>query len=191
MYWKEHVRYIISILIALALLVFVLILMFGGGSSKTPANNKPDMTQYIGTDAVMQLTADGPIVSEEKHQAVRISVSSSQVTYERLQGYEGAVAASQTYPSNSQAYESFVRALSILGYDKGNDNPKLADEKGYCPTGVRYIFAIQEGTDQKQRYWRGSCGSGTFQGTYPQIVSLFRAQVPNMSDLMRDVTFGF
>lgn len=194
MFWREHARYIVSILIAIALAVFVFVLIFksiGGNPNATPANDNVDMTQYIDTNAVMEFTAQGPIVADQDFRAVKIKVDNNYVSANVLKGYNYKTIDSKSFPNNQQAFEVFVRALSIMGYDNGDANPKLANEKGYCPTGVRYIFAITRGGETEQRYWRGSCGVGSFKGTYQPIVNLFKNQVPDFGQFTGSVGFGF
>lgn len=193
MFWKEHARYIVGFLIAIAMAILVFSLIFkaiGGNDSGSDTTDQTQLVDYVDTDAVMTMTALGPIVSQQNYQAVRISVDTLQVKIEVMSGYEGTVTSSQVYNSNNAAFNEFVRALSNAGFDKGNDDPRLEDEAGYCPTGVRYVFSITEDGQTKQRFWTGTCTKGTFEGNRPQTVDLFQAQVPDYSTQVRGVRFG-
>jgi hypothetical protein len=80
-----------------------------------------------------------------------------------------------------------LRALDLLGYTEGNDASELADERGYCPAGRRYIYAIADGSDILQRYWSTSCGEGTFAGRTKGVRALFQAQIPDYREFIRGV----
>jgi hypothetical protein len=108
-----------------------------------------------------------------------VTVGRDANTIEVIQGYEGQVIKAKTYPNNSEAYANFLRALQLLGYTRGVDDPKLSDERGYCPSGNRYVYEIISGAADVQRYWIGTCGVGTFKGNSQSIRSLFRKQIPD------------
>ncbi len=42
------------------------------------------------------------------------------------------------------AYGAFLQSLAHAGFDKGDKDPALKDERGYCPLGNRYIYEIVE-----------------------------------------------
>lgn len=189
---RDHLRYIITIVIAIVLAVVVFIMIFRSINSQDTTleqNNKPAMTQYINEDSSMVFTAQGPIIANETFQSVRISVSKALVAIEVRDTYENQVISSNTYTNNEAAYDEFVRALSIMNFDRGDDSEKVADERGFCPTGARYIFEIESNGEQKQRYWRGSCNVGSFKGQTERIRALFRAQIPDYNVQVRGVKF--
>ncbi|MGB4759434.1 MAG: hypothetical protein WBP26_05260 [Candidatus Saccharimonadales bacterium] len=193
MFWKEHARYIVGFLIAIAMAILVFSLIFkaiGGNDSGDKTEDQVQLVDYIETDAVMSMTALGPIVAEQNYQAVRISVDTLQAKIEVMSGFEGNVVSSQVYSSNNAAFNEFVRALAGTGFDRGIDDPRLEDEAGQCPTGVRYIFSVTEDGQTKQRYWTGTCTKGTFEGNRPQTVDLFQAQIPDYGTQVRGVRFG-
>lgn len=185
-------RYIIGFLIGLGLIVLTFILIvriFGGGDDET--RPRPiDLSSYATTDTVVRLTQDGPIVADKQHQQVRITIGRDQVLFERLQGYQGEVVSTQTYPNNPDAYAQFLHALENAGFTRGDLNaPK--DERGYCPTGRRYIYqAVGDGED-KLRWWSTSCGSneGNFEGQASNVRRLFINQVPEYRQLARGTVF--
>lgn len=185
-------RYIIGLLIGIGLIVLTFILVvriFSGSPKVTP---KPiDLNSYSTTDTVMRLTLDGPIVSDQLHQQVRITVSRDQVLFESFKGYQGDVVATKSYDNNPDAYAQFLHALSVTGYTKGD--PKAAkDERGYCPSGVRYVYeAIGDG-ENILRWWSTSCGGslGNFRGRPSDIRRLFTRQVPDYDVLTRRTVFN-
>ena len=182
-------RYFMGFLIAIGLIVLIFVIILKGGSHNS-GQPQIDLNSYATTSATAQLTLDGPITSDKTHQSYQISVGRDQVTFQLMQGYEGKVVSSKTYDSNANAFGVFLRALSLAGFTKGNNDPKLTDERGYCATGDRYIFELTQGADTIERYWATSCGSqGTYKGNVLQTLSLFQKQVPDYNNLTGNFIF--
>lgn len=185
-------RYIIGFLIGLGLIVLTFILIvriFSGGGEEGP--RPVDLTSYSTTDTVMRLTMDGPIVSDQQHQQVRITVGRDQVLFERFQGYQGDVVATKNYPNNPDAYAQFLHALEVAGYTQG-DTEAPKDERGFCPTGKRYVYeAIGDG-ENIVRWWSTSCSGnqGNFDGRANDVRRLFIRQVPDYNELTRRTVFN-
>jgi len=171
-------RYFIGLLasIGLIILVFILVLRGFGGNSTTTSENP--LTDYANTDALVRLTVDGRIVSEQEHRAYQITVGRSEVRVETLKGYEYETIETRTYTNNQESYYSFLRALDLAGYTKGAEDGENTDERGVCADGQRHIYEILSGTSEVQRYWTTSCGGGTFKGEAPIVRQLFEKQVP-------------
>ncbi len=187
-------RYIVGFLIGIGLIVltFVLIIrIFSGGGDGEQTPRSVDLTGYSTTDTVMRLTMDGPVVADTQHQQVRITVGRDLVLYERFQGYQGDVIEAKNYPNNTEAYSQFLHALNQAGYTRGNPAaPK--DERGFCPTGQRYVYeAIGQG-ENILRWWGTSCSGnqGNFQGRGFEIRSLFKRQIPDYMELTRRTIFN-
>lgn len=185
-------RYIVGFLIGIGLLVLTVILVIrifsGGGAEDAP---RPiDLNSYSTTDTVVRLTLDGPVVANQQHEQLRITVGRDAVLYERFQGYQGDIVDTRSYPNNQDAYAEFLRALDVAEFEKGNaDGPK--DERGFCPTGQRYIYeAIGEG-ENLVRWWNTSCGgnTGNFVGRGSVVRNLFKKQVPDYNELTRRSIF--
>lgn len=173
-------KYFFGFLASIGLIVFVFILIirgFSGGGSKK--NVPAPLTDYTNTSVQMQYTIDGVINADQEHQALRITVDQNEAKIEVLRGYTPAIADTKTYPSNSDAYGAFLRALDVAGYTKGNSDSSKKDERGYCPNGFRYSFDIIDGSSTKQHYWTTSCGGGTSKGNSNVIRSLFQQQIPD------------
>src|SRR4030081_3827701 len=97
-------RYFAGFLVAIGLLVVVFILVLKGFShsgSKTP---QVTLSNYASTDAVMQLTIDGPLTADEQHQGLRIIVGQNNNTIQTYRGYQNDVTSTKSYPSNEAAY---------------------------------------------------------------------------------------
>ncbi len=180
-------KFIIGFLVTVGLLIFVFILIFRGGGSDAPAIETKRLIDYSNTSVVMQMTTDGPVIADQNHKQIRMTVGSTESTLELFQGYQGNLIRSRSYPNNSAAYANFLAALQTSGYDQGNADKKFADERGYCPTGNRYIMGIKDGERDIQRFWSTSCGGpATFKGKPTIVEDLFRRQFPDYDRLVFD-----
>lgn len=165
--------------IGLVILVFVLVLRGFGGKHGVARN---PLTDYANSDAIVRITVDGPIVSDQQHQAYRITVGRSEMRIETLQGYQYDPIDTKTYQNTQEGYANFLRALDIAGFTKGTKDPdsQAQDERGVCAFGDRYIFEIINGTSQVERYWSTTCGGqGTFKGNTVTAKRLFDKQIPS------------
>lgn len=181
-------RYFMAFFAALLLLFLLIFLLFhGGGKPRSPIGKT--LYSYSATDAEVRLTIDGPINADQDHRQARITVSSSDVTFDRIQGYDGNVINTKSYANTDNAYAVFLLALAHAGFTNGNNDPQLSDERGYCPLGDRYIFELIQDNKDLERYWATNCGSPkTYLGSLSLTLSLFEAQVPNYSALNQDLT---
>lgn len=182
-------RYFTAFLVAIGLIVLVLVIII---KSLTGPPSKPpiDLNSYANTSATAQLTIDGPINADQTHQQVQIMVGNTGNQFQILQGYQVTVTTNKSFESNETAYAVFLHALNLAGFTEGNPDPKLSDERGYCPDGDRYIFELTEGADTIERFWATSCGGqGTYGGNTALTLDLFEKQVPNYDDLVGNVIF--
>lgn len=184
-------RYFLGFLgvVALVILVFVLIVRSFSHHESAP-KNQTVLSDYTNTSTVMRFTIEGPVTAEQTHNEVRITVGRDANTIEVIQGYENHVVNAKTYPNNAEAYGTFLHALQLLNYTKGDSNPKLADERGYCPNGSKYVYEIISGASDVQRFWIGTCGVGTFRGASPTIRGLFTRQIPDYDKFVNNLNFG-
>jgi hypothetical protein len=179
-------RYFLGFLAAIGLVVLVFILILRGLSGPRQSNVQTLLTDYSKTQTVMRMTIDGPVNADQNHRQVRVTVGRDENMVETITGYQGEVLDTKTYPNNEEAYYTFLRALQLQGYTKGNPDEARADERGVCATGKRYIFEIITGSATVQRYWTTSCdGGGTFTGNTSTIRLLFQKQVPDYSKMTR------
>lgn len=186
-------RYFIGFLVVIGLLIALILLLFtGGGGNGQPKKPKTPMSlaDYASTDAVVRLSIDGPINANENHNAIRITVGQTDVTYQQIQGYEGTVVNQQVNANNQSAYSNFLYALGHVGFTQGDNSKALANEKGRCPLGRRYVFELIDGNGHDiQRYWATSCGgTGTYKGLLNSTIQLFQLQVPNYNNLTTNVS---
>ncbi len=173
-------KYFLGFLVSIGLIVLVVILVLRGFSSGDATKNQTALGDYASTDAVVQMTVDGPIVSDQDHRAYRITVGRSQVTVEALKGYQYETIENKFFTSNQEAYNNFLRALDIAGFSKGSAKLKGTDPRGACAGGDRFIFKILNGASEVQNYWTTTCKGGNFKGNATQIRQLFIKQIPSI-----------
>ncbi len=174
-------KYFIGFLASIGLVILVFVLVLRGFGGRHGTTNQSPLTDYANSDAIVRMTVDGPIVSDQQHQAYRITVGRSETRIETLQGYEYDAIDTKMYSNNQPGFTNFLRALDLAGFTKGvkNTDSQADDERGVCAFGSRYVLEIISGTSQIQRYWATSCGGqGTFKGNAVTVKRLFDKQVP-------------
>jgi hypothetical protein len=183
-------RYVIGFIVAIGLIVLLIILLFSGGGNKSKVPNTSQTLESYSTSGsvIARLTIDGPINAQQNHDEVQITVGRDDTEYAQLQGYDGSVVKSQTYSNSQNAYNVFLHALDHAGFTKGDTSSALADERGYCPTGDRYIFELINGSNDIERFWATSCGTPkTFNGNLNLNLTLFQQQIPDYGTLTENV----
>ncbi|TAH34112.1 hypothetical protein EYC59_03895 [Candidatus Saccharibacteria bacterium] len=181
---SQLIKQILAVLIGLGMIILIIVLIVRGFSStgnQSETTKAVDLTAYATTTSTASLTVDGPINAEVDHRTTKIFVRSSDVTVDVIQGYNGNVIEHATFPNTANSYDIFLRALQGQGFTQGNTDKELADERGACPSALRYIYALNDGTESVLRFWSTSCSSsqGTFEGNASAVQNLFRVQVPN------------
>lgn len=175
---RSFIRPIIAGLIGIGLIVLIIVLIvkaFSGGNSGTKPIN---LVSYAGTDATAQLYISGPIVSDQEHRAVRITVGSGQTEIDIIQGYQDNIIHTKTYANNPSSYAVFLKALGHLNFTQGNSDPAQQDERGFCAQADRFIYSFATANGNLFRYWSTSCGEGTFGGDRAGVQQLFERQIP-------------
>ena len=172
-------RYFIGFLVTIGLIiVIVFLLLTGGGKGKTTVQPLT-VDSFVNSDtAVAEMIIDSPIQANQIHNDIKIDVTKAEVTMTVYQGYDQTVLRGQSYVNNDQSFAAFMHALQHAGFTKGNKDPLLKDERGYCPSGNRTIYSLSTAEKQLIRYWRTSCGEGTFGGSISVVNYLFRQQIP-------------
>ncbi|MBX6334391.1 hypothetical protein IRY61_03575 [Candidatus Saccharibacteria bacterium] len=178
-------RFILGFVATVALVVLVAVLVIRGLSGGGRPADQIDLIDYSKTQTVMRMIITGPVKADQEHRSVRVTVGRSSNTIEMISGYEGNVIDSRTYPSNESAYATFLRAIDLQGYTRGDTNPEREDSRGYCPTGLTYTFQIITGSDTVQSLWTTTCDRGTFRGNARIIRTLFREQIPDFGEFVR------
>ena len=181
-------RYFIGFMVTIGLIILLIVLLFHGGGKPKITSTAKTLTSYASTDAQVSMTIDGPVNAASQHQQIRITVDRDNVTYQHILGYDNNVVDTQIFANTENSYNVFLHALKHAGFTKGDNSAALRDELGYCPTGNRYIFELDQDNNNLERYWSTSCGSPkTYLGAVGLTINLFQAQVPNYSDVTDNV----
>ncbi len=191
---RDYIRPIIAGLVGIGIVVLVIVflvkLFSGGGSKPAPL---VDVGKYTNTAATVTLLVDGPTKVDQDHRQVKITISQTTNEIDVMQGYEGTVVDTRTYPNNSAAFGVFLQSLKLMNFSKGNSSADLKDYRGYCPNGDRYSFTFNDGSSDLFSYWATSCNQGTFKGSRTGTLSLFRQQIPqkDFNPLTNAIPLGF
>lgn len=181
-------RYLIGFFLTIGLIILLIILLVsGGGNSKVAKTAKP-LSEYVSGGVDAMLTIDGPVNANSEHDKVRITVNSDNVTYEEIKGYDNGVTELHTFNNTTESFDAFLHSLQYAGFTLGDKSKELADEKGFCPLGSRYIFELKQGDQTLERYWATSCGKPkSFKGNLGVNLQLFQKQVPDYSNLTNNL----
>ena len=185
-------RYFLGFLITIGLIILVIVLLFRGPSKPKVSTTSKTLDSYASTNAEVKLTIDGPINAQSEHDQTRITVDRNNVTYEQITGYQGSVKKMQRFDNNQEAFTVFLKALDRAGFTLGDTDKTLADERGRCALGTRYIYELAQDGKNLERFWTTSCGGiKTFKGLDGQTRDLFRAQIPNQNNRDDSIDFSF
>jgi len=152
-------------------------------------NPSINLVDYADTGSTVVYTQYGPLISEEQRVGIRISVSRDQRKLEILQGYNEKVVKEQTLTNNQAAYDEFIHALKIAGYDKSK-KAKYSDNRGVCPLGDKFTYKLMDNSKELLSLWSTSCGKGdgNFGGESTLIKTLFEKQIPKFDTITEQVT---
>lgn len=184
-------RYLVGLLVTIGLLILliVVIVQHGGNDKSNVPESKKSLISYAQTDAVARLTTDGPIVAEQKHQQIEITVGRDDTTIAMKQGYNGNVTNLQTYSNTEASYDAFLHAIDRAGFTRGDTSASLKDEGGYCALSSRYVFEFIQDGKTLERFWATSCGKPkTYLGSLDLTLRLFRNQIPDYDTITTDFT---
>jgi hypothetical protein len=174
-------------------IVLLLIVIFGltgrKSSNKTDdvvtATKVFDIDDYADRDSYVKQYLAGPIVGDDEHNEVWITVTPNSRTIDIIQGYQGKVISSKTYANNRAAYEDFLYALGKQNYGKTKET-KLVKE-GSCATGQLYTFQTYDSSKLVSDVWAGSCTKGNSSGITNKILNLFKAQITDYQEMTSDL----
>ena len=186
-------KYILGVFGVIVLLLLVVILIVRTGPSEPVSDvqtGKPQLSlaDYESKPATLSMTTRGEVTANEDRRAIRITVTKQERAIEILNGYDESVVTRQTFPNNEDAYKIFLSALTTAGFAREQDTD-IKDERGECPFGRRYVYKLQDGSDQKLRTWSTSCraSQGSFGGNSKTVRELFEKQIPQYRTVIRGV----
>lgn len=190
---SNFIRPFLALLVGIGMIVLVAVLLikaFGGGA--TAPSSQTDITRYANAPSSVSLLIDSPTNIDQDHRQVKITVSGTENEIDILKGYQGTVLQSKTYANNTNAYSVFLQTLKLMNFSKGKVSN--VPYQGYCPTGDRYIFTFNNGTNNVFSYWATSCGGqGTYEGSLGPVLQQFQDQIPedDFSQLTGDISLDF
>lgn len=184
----------VILIIIFAIVGSVVILGRGGNNGDRKASSASKSTQlatYADKEsASVSWTMQGRIVGEDQFRAVRVTVTRHTRTVEILNGYGDTIERKADYSNTTEAYQTFMRALDLANFGRER-TVKIADERGMCPLGSRYIYRLQDANKEVMRTWSDSCltADGPFAGNASLISQLFKNQIPDYSKFTTGVQF--
>lgn len=182
-------KYFLGALGGLLVIILLVVLIVGGGdNNNVPADEVKRLTDYAPESSETMYTIGGPISAEETHRQVRITVTNAQRTIEVIDGYNGNVLRTETYPNTTASYEAFLAAIEQVGFSKTRRSDMSFTS--VCPTGRRYSYALNNGDEKVVDTWSATCERGTFGGKTNATERLFQAQIPDYQEVTRDVRFA-
>ncbi len=182
--------FIVTVIVIFLMLIGAIVLVSRRGSNGPEGTEaKVTLTDYVTSSSEVVYTTDGRINGEEQHRSIRISVSQERRKFEVIQGYDGMVISQQIFSNDRAAYDVFINALHKVNFIRERENAPQGDEKGVCPSGLRYIYELKNNGEEIRRLWNSSCGenSGTFGGNSSVVRQLFRQQIPEYNKLSGSV----
>lgn len=160
-----------------------------GTSTKTDTTvQKIDLNDYDKDSTVAKVTVAGPIVANEKFVSYQIEIGQNYREMKVYRGYTGSVIAEKRYDNNAPAYTEFLKALKKVNF-ASKMHSASEDERGVCATGYRYTYELKDLDEQVIRSWNSSCGSGSYGGVGLNTRLLFKAQIPDYSELTKNLGF--
>jgi len=176
----RFIRFIVFVLVCICLIwlvIFLLTRSLSRSKTEAPTSPKTDIIQYANTGVVAEMAMDGPIIADDDHEAVRITVGRDQTHIRAVKGYNGQVVRERSFPNTAQSYQVFLKSLDGAGFTQGKSSAENSEE-GKCPQGNRYVYSLKDGSSDILRYWSSSCTAGTYGGNVTQTQWLFRNQIP-------------
>lgn len=168
------------------LVIFIVVLVARGGndsaSDKVPA---PQLADAAASGAVFRFTEAGPIVAEENHYRIVISVSRFKREVFVYRGYNDVQVATQSFSNTDTAFEEFLSALDRAGYT-GERRTKYESEAGLCPTRQRYVFTSDQFGEEFRRWTTDCAERGNYGGEFGVSRSLFQTQIPEYTTFISD-----
>ncbi len=180
---------------ALIFLIFVvgcilfLWLIFGGGKNSGTKKDAPkafNLVEYVDKNSSVAATTHGRINGDDEHRAVRVTITANNRLVEIIQGYEGKVIDSKSYPNNAKAYKAFLNALSKTGYGKVRKST-VASEEGVCATGRRFTYDLRDSDKLISHTWTANCVKGNAPVSPENVSNLFRRQITDYDEITRNV----
>ena len=186
-------RYAVAVLLIIVFAIVAIIFFGRGNGSETrdsaAASRVTKVADYAeNSSASVSWTMQGRVVGEDQFRSVRITVTPRSRTVEILNGYNQITERQQEFGSTPEAFRTFAKALDLANFGKER-TVQIADERGVCPLGNRFIYRVSEGAREVMRSWSSSCQStdGPFSGNPSLVGQLFKNQITDYHKFMNNV----
>jgi len=180
------IGFLVFLLLAIGLLVFTI--DWGGSKAEEERAIKQLVMQELAeTPASVTYRRSGPIVANQDHRELVITVSRGEVVARILKGYEGTVIKTERIKNNEASFRAFLAGLEDINFNDSRVYYGERTQEGACPAGRRFTYTLEGAGEYDFETWSTSCnkGTGTFAGSNSQIERMFKAQVPNINDLIK------
>lgn len=183
---------IIVVAIAIAALVSLGRAVFMGGDTKSDEVVDTSRQSLLDTSLghSVRMTVRGPIVADENFRSYQITVDPTGRLMQLYSGYLDSSDKVKSYSNNTKAYEELVYALDKADMLRGTQLEGDDDDiRGVCATGNVYEFDVLNNDKSVKHLWTSTCkgSKGSFRASVDQVTSLFLEQIPDSSDILRDV----
>ena len=168
----------------IVLVIFIVVIVARGGDNNSSTNAPvPQLSAAASSDATFVYMEDGPIVAEEDHFRITISVSRWNRTINVYQGYENNVVSTASFGNNEAAFSDFLSAIDRAGYTSKRAT-RYDSEAGLCALNSRFRFESDQFGEDFSR-WTTLCREkGNFGGNFSNTRTLYRDQIPEYSDFI-------
>jgi hypothetical protein len=191
-------RSIVYSFLALFVLIGLFIWLWPSGKPHKPhtAPSAPalqPLPEYADTGSEVSLAQDGIVNGDEMHRTIWITVSSVIRRIDIVQGYGGTVIDTHSFNNTGDAYTVFLKAINYYGFLSKQPKPTVpADPDGQCPLGFRYIYKLTQDAGDLFTAWTSTCGTaaGNSTGNSSNLLTLFRDQIPDYFQLVKDVNLS-
>jgi anionic cell wall polymer biosynthesis LytR-Cps2A-Psr (LCP) family protein len=184
---------LIIVAIAIAALVSVGRLIFGGGETAKPETDG-GQTALLDTSLShsVRMTVRGPIVADENFRSYQVTVDPTSRNLTTYSGYLDQAIDTKQLSNNTKAYEQFVYALNNANMEKGTAlTGDKDDTRGVCATGNVYEFDVLNNGNSVKHLWTSTCrgSTGSFKASVTQVERLFLNQIPDNQALLNKINF--
>ena len=186
---------LVLILVAVAIAAMISLtraVFFSGGGQAVVSqpDTSRDSLRSSSAERSVRMTVRGPIVADEKFHSYQISVRPNGRSITLFNGYLDKQVQQQTFSNNIPAYEEFVFALDRAGLAQASElTGDNNDIRGVCATGRIYQFEMLDSNKLVKSLWTSTCKDidGSLQAKLPAVRSLFHAQIPDSTSLIRTI----
>jgi hypothetical protein len=183
------------LVIAISIIAIILVIwglftiasnIFRSGEGPTDSSQVEFDRTLVQATGVASYRVEGPVVANEDHRSYTITVSSNNVTMKTYANYGSILLGEKSYPNTSDAYDSFLSALSnanVTALARNTSTELTFEDQGVCARGRKFFV----GLDANIMRWSTSCSSreGNAGFAMGPVSTLFQRQVPDFRELNR------